>query len=122
MTLLYRSLLLIGAVVLLCAPPFSASQAGAQTYDLVIANGRVMDPDSGLDAIRHVGIKGGAIRAISETPLEGRDTVDATGCVVAPGFIDLNTYDHGDPFFRLRAADGVTAVLNLEQGATNIPA
>jgi cytosine/adenosine deaminase-related metal-dependent hydrolase len=122
MMLSYRSLLFRGAMVVLCALPFSASEARAQTYDLVIANGRVMDPESGLDAIRHIGITGGAIRAVSETPLEGRDTVDATGRVVAPGFIDLSTVDHGDHFFRLRAADGVTAVLNMEGGATDVPA
>jgi N-acyl-D-aspartate/D-glutamate deacylase len=122
MTLAYRSLLFRGAAVLLCVLPLSALEARAQTYDLVIANGRVMDPESGLDAVRHLGITDGTIRAISETPLEGRDTLDATGRVVAPGFIDLNTYEHGDPFFRLRAADGVTAVLNLESGATDVPA
>jgi N-acyl-D-aspartate/D-glutamate deacylase len=111
-----------GAALLLCILAFSSSQARAQTYDLVIANGRVMDPESGLDAIRHVGVTGGTIQAISEAPLQGRETVDATGRVVAPGFIDLNTYQHGDPFFRLRAADGVTAVLDLEGGAVDVPA
>jgi cytosine/adenosine deaminase-related metal-dependent hydrolase len=120
--LVHFSLFSRGAVVLLSLLAFGVLEAGAQTYDLVIANGRVMDPESGLDAIRHVGITGGAIRAISETPLQGRETLDAVGRVVAPGFIDLNTYDHGDPFFRLRAADGVTAVLNLELGATDVPA
>jgi cytosine/adenosine deaminase-related metal-dependent hydrolase len=119
---IHFSLLNRGVVVLLSVLAFSALEAGAQTYDLVIANGRVMDPESGLDAVRHVGITGGTIRTISEAPLEGRDTVDATGRVVAPGFIDLNTYEHGDPFFRLRAADGVTAVLNMESGATDVPA
>ena len=50
-----------------------ASCAGQPSpgYDLVIANGRVMDPESGLDAVRHVGIRGGTIEAISETPLAG---------------------------------------------------
>jgi hypothetical protein len=119
---IHFSLLNRGVVVLLSVLAFSALEAGAQTYDLVIANGRVMDPESGLDAVRHVGITGGTIRTISEAPLEGRDTVDATGRVLAPGFIDLNTYEHGDPFFRLRAADGVTAVLNMESGATDVPA
>lgn len=118
----HHSMLFRVAALVLCLLAFSAPQASAQTYDLVIANGHVMDPESGLDAIRHVGITDGTILAISETPLEGSDTVDATGRVVAPGFIDLNTYDHGDPFFRLRAADGVTAVLNMEAGATDVPA
>jgi cytosine/adenosine deaminase-related metal-dependent hydrolase len=116
------SLLGRGAALLLCVLAFPALEARAQAYDLVIANGRVMDPESGLDGIRHVGITGRTIQAISEMPLQGRETVDATGRVVAPGFIDLNTDDHGDSFFRLRAADGVTAVLNLEAGATDVPA
>jgi len=101
---------------------FAASSALAQPYDLVLSGGRVMDPESGLDAIRDVGITDGAILAISETPLEGREMIDATGRVVAPGFIDLNTYQHSDPFFRLRAADGVTSVLHLEDGAVDVSA
>ena len=99
-----------------------ATTAIAQPYDLVIANGRVMDPETGRDDIRHLGITDGTIQAVSETPLEGHEVIDATGRVIAPGFIDMNTYQHGDPFFRLRAADGVTAVLNLEQGAVDVPA
>lgn len=95
---------------------------GAQPYDLVIANGRVMDPETGLDAVRHVGVTDGTIQVLSETPLEGDDTIDATGQVVAPGFIDLNTYQHGDDLYRLRAADGVTAVLQLEGGAVDVAA
>ncbi len=111
-----RSLLL--AFWILAAP------AGmlAQSFDLVIEGGRVMDPDTGLDAIRHVGITDGVIQAISETPLVGESEIDATGRIVAPGFIDLNTYQHGDPFFRLRAADGVTSVLHLEGGAVDVSA
>ena len=94
----------------------------AEPFDLVIANGRVMDPESGLDAVRHLGVRSGTIEAVSETPLEGRIALDATGRVVAPGFIDLNTYQHGDPLFRLRAADGVTSVLYLEDRAADVPA
>lgn len=96
--------------------------ASAQHYDLVVAGGRVMDPETGLDAVRHVGITDGTIQAVSETRLEGREIIDATGQVVAPGFIDLNTYQHGDDLYRLRAADGVTSVLQLEGGAVDVPA
>ena len=56
--------------------------------DLVIAKGRVMDPETKLDAVRNVGIKDGKIVVISEESLEGARTIDATGHVVAPGFID----------------------------------
>lgn len=106
-------ILLLLAIVAACVPD-------PEPFDLVIANGRVMDPESGLDAARHIGVAAGSIAEISPAPLIGRDTVDATGLVVAPGFIDLNTYQHGDPLFRLRAADGVTSVLNLEAGATDV--
>jgi N-acyl-D-aspartate/D-glutamate deacylase len=54
----------------------------------------VIDPESGLDAVRDVGIRAGAIRAITATPLAGRTRVDARGLVVAPGFIDLHQHAH----------------------------
>ncbi|OLC84690.1 MAG: hypothetical protein AUH66_00330 [Acidobacteria bacterium 13_1_40CM_4_57_6] len=66
---------------------------GTEIYDLVIANGRVMDPESGLDAVRNLGIRSGKIAAVSSGPLEGKQTIDAKGLVVAPGFIDL--HQHG---------------------------
>jgi len=66
---------------------------GTESYDVVIANGRVMDPESGLDAVRNVGIAGGKIRAISAEPLQGKKTIDAMDLTVAPGFIDL--HQHG---------------------------
>src|SRR4029077_9671854 len=63
--------------------------AADATFDVVIAGGRVMDPESGLDAIRNVGIRSGKIAEISESALYGKTTFDAKGLVVAPGFIDL---------------------------------
>ena len=62
----------------------------AQTYDVVLQHGRVMDPESGLDAVRSVGIAGGKIVAISANPLRGKTEVDAAGLVIAPGFIDIH--------------------------------
>ena len=58
-------------------------------YDLVIVNGRIMDPETDLDTISNLGITDGKIVAISEQPLTGRETIDASGHVVAPGFIDI---------------------------------
>ena len=55
----------------------------AATYDLAIINGRVMDPESGLDATRHVGIKGGIIRIISKTPIQAKKTINAKNLIVA---------------------------------------
>ena len=70
----------------------NAASPDDTTYDVVIANGHVMDPESGLDAVRNVGITGGKIRALSAGPLKGRSTLDAKGLVVAPGFIDLHEH------------------------------
>ena len=48
-----------------------AAAAHAQPFDVVLAGGRVMDPETGLDAVRYVGLRGDRIAAVSETPLEG---------------------------------------------------
>ncbi|MEL7117538.1 MAG: amidohydrolase family protein [Pseudomonadota bacterium] len=93
----------------------------AQAYDLVINNGRVIDPETGFDATAHVGVTGGEITAISETPLEGAEVIDATGLIVAPGFIDLHSHSVVDlPANRLQALDGVTTALELESGVLPI--
>ena len=60
----------------------------AVNFDLVILNGRVIDPETKLDAVRNVGINGGKIAAVTEEAIGGRETIDAKGNVVAPGFID----------------------------------
>ena len=61
----------------------------AQPYDIVILEGRVIDPETGLDAIRNVAIRDDEIALITEDPIEGELVINATGLVVAPGFIDL---------------------------------
>lgn len=61
-------------------------------YDLVIKGGRVIDPETGLDAVRDLGLKSSRIAAISERPLEGAKVLPAEGQVVAPGFIDLHAH------------------------------
>ena len=90
------------------------------TYDLVIANGRVMDPESGLDAVRQVGIADGSIAAVTEGPLTGRDRIDATGLVVAPGFIDLHSHGQDEENYAVQARDGVTTALELELGTADV--
>src|SRR5688572_18606033 len=72
----------IAAVALLLASP---SFAADETFDVVLRGGRVVDPESRLDAVRNVGIRDGTIRAVSVEPLSGRTIVDAAGLVVAPG-------------------------------------
>jgi N-acyl-D-aspartate/D-glutamate deacylase len=98
----------------------SGASNAAESYDLVIANGRVMDPESGLDAVRSVGIRGGKIVAISDRPLAGKQTIEARGLVVAPGFIDLHQHGQDAENYALKAADGVTTALELEVGVADV--
>ena len=85
-------------------------------FDVAIHHGRVIDPGSQLDAIRHIGIRGSTIKAVSETPLAGKMVIDASGLVVAPGCIDLDSHSQSIPDDYLLAYDGVTTVLGLESG------
>lgn len=96
------------------------ARPAATEYDLVIHGGRVMDPESGLDAVREVGIVAGRIAAVSVAPLRGRAAIDARGLVVAPGFIDLHAHGQDAENYALRAADGVTTALELEIGAGDV--
>ncbi len=85
-------------------------------FDLVVVNGRVMDPETRLDAVRNVGIRDGAIAVVTEDALEGRDTIDAAGLVVAPGFVDLHAHGQDSVSEQLQALDGVTTALEMEIG------
>jgi len=67
---------------------FTGSIASAADYDLVINNGRVMDPETNFDQVANVGVKDGMIAAITKNKIKGKDTIDAKGLEVAPGFID----------------------------------
>ena len=117
---------LAAASVLSCAigiagcsgPP----QPAAPSYDLIVANGRVMDPESRLDAVRHLGIRGGRIEAISETPLQGTRVIDAVNHVVAPGFIDLHEHGQQDESYKMMVRDGVTTAFELEVGTGDVNA
>lgn len=100
----------------------AATQAPADPFDLVIAGGRVIDPESGLDAVRDIGIRGDRLAAVSPEPLEGREIIDARGLVVTPGFIDLHRHAHGDQSHRYAARDGVTSAFELEIGAEDVDA
>jgi N-acyl-D-aspartate/D-glutamate deacylase len=94
----------------------------AQDFDVVIANGRVMDPATNLDAVRHIGVRAGKIAAVSATPLRGGTTIDAKGLVVAPGFIDLHSHGQTPENYRFKARDGVTTALEMEVGVSPVPA
>ena len=94
-----------------------SAQVFATTFDVVIANGRVIDPETKLDGLRHVGIQGGSIVAVSAAPLHARRVVDAKGLVVAPGFIDIHSHTPSQLGGYLQVLDGVTTQLDLEAGA-----
>lgn len=87
-----------------------------EAYDVVIRHGRVMDPESGFDGIADVAIRGDRIVAIARALPAGKREIDAKGLVVAPGFIDLHAHDIDAYTSRLHALDGVTTVLELEEG------
>lgn len=94
----------------------------ATIFDVVLTGGRVMDPESGLDAVRNVGINGNRIAAISAKPLRGKQTVDVSGLVVAPGFIDLHAHGQDLKSNQMQVRDGVTTALEMESGAFPIAA
>ena len=103
----------IVVVGFLLHPAFSA----AADYDLVILNGRVIDPESGFDAVRNVGVKDGTIVKITKKAIKGAETIDAGGHVVAPGFIDMHNHNTAAPFGqRLALRVGVTTPMELEAG------
>lgn len=97
-----------------------AAQSVGDRFDVVLAGGRAMDPESGLDATRWIGVRDGRIAAVSETPLQGVTEVDARGHVVAPGFIDLHVHGQEPRSYDLLAQDGVTTALELEAGVRDL--
>lgn len=91
-------------------------------YDRVILGGRVLDPESNLDAVRNIGVVDGRITTITTAVIDGRDTIDARGLVVAPGFIDLHSHGTTAETYRLQSLDGVTTTLELELGTSAVDA
>jgi N-acyl-D-glutamate deacylase len=83
---------------------------------LVISGGRVVDPASGMDAIGDVAVLDGRISAVGTDLGSAERVIDATGLVVAPGFIDLHAHGQSIPADRMQAFDGVTTTLDLEAG------
>lgn len=69
--------------------PQALLASAEEAFSLVINNGRVINPEAGPDAIRHVGIRQGRVAVISPSPLDGAQTIDGTSLLVAPGFTDI---------------------------------
>ena len=96
-------------------PGFDPPPTEGHTFDVVVRGGRVMDPATGFDGVADVGIDGTTIGAISsdEPGLLGRRVIEADGKVVAPGFIDILSYDPNDHGIWFKVADGVTSNLGM---------
>jgi cytosine/adenosine deaminase-related metal-dependent hydrolase len=97
----------------------SHAQSAIQ-YDLVLQGGRVIDPETKLDAIRNVGILNSRIAMISSEPMQGKESIDVSGLVVAPGFIDLHVHGRSNVEQEYQLHDGVTTALELEWGIENL--
>ena len=110
----------LGLLVAFHAATLAAQRPSTVVYDRVILGGRVMDPASGLDAVRHVGLRDGRIAIITTQRVHGRDTVNARGLVVAPGFIDLHAHGQTPETYRFQSLDGVTTSLELELGTSDV--
>ena len=83
---------------------------------MAIINGRVVDPETNLDAIRNIGLLGDKIAAVTKREIEGRQVIDAVGKIVVPGFIDFHAHGQTILSGRVQALDGVTTALELEAG------
>ncbi|NIU33072.1 MAG: hypothetical protein GWN82_20940, partial [Gemmatimonadetes bacterium] len=101
-------------VFLICILAASCAEGSVDLFDVVIEGGRVVDPATGLDGVRSVGIRDGRVAAVSEGVLEGRRTIDAAGLVVAPGFVDvLAGYPNTDEAAEFKIFDGVTTMVSM---------
>ena len=99
-----------------------ADSVAAETYDVVILNGRVMDPETNFDAVRNVGVKDDKITVITKDEIQGNETIDAKGHVVSPGFID--GHQHATDAFSRKVAlrDGLTTMMDFEAGIRDVGA
>ena len=91
-------------IILLALSLMDATPAMTADYDLVINSGRVMDPETKYDRIANVGIKNGTIAIITNKSIKGKETIDATGHVVAPVFIDIHAHGQNIGDYRMQEA------------------
>jgi cytosine/adenosine deaminase-related metal-dependent hydrolase len=88
--------------------------------DIVLRGGRVVDPGSGLDAIRDVAVTGARVAEVGDGLPSGSVDIDVSGLVVTAGFVDLHSHVNDLAGLRLQAMDGVTTALELEAGASPV--
>ncbi|TNF42874.1 MAG: D-glutamate deacylase [Cytophagales bacterium] len=108
--------ILLASLFLGCSGSGEKNIQANQDFDTVILNGRVIDPETNLDKISNVGIVDGKIAVITEEAISGKKTIDATGHVVSPGFIDIHAHGQNIGDYRMQAMQGVTTMLELESG------
>ncbi len=121
-TLSFLTFLLVGLLLHSCDQAGQERQGtysplpASTEFDVVILNGRVVDPETNFDGIRNVGIKDGRIALITEEDISGKETIDATDQVVAPGFIDTHFHWQQMLGYKLGVRDGLTSNLDIELG------
>ncbi|MCG3163732.1 MAG: N-acyl-D-glutamate deacylase [Acidobacteria bacterium] len=113
-------LALLSVSLICCAIVLKSAATAAKDFDIVILNGRVIDPESKLDAARNIGVSDGKIQTITAKALTGRVAIDAKGLIVAPGFIDLHEHGQIPENYRAQAMDGVTSSFELELGTADV--
>jgi N-acyl-D-glutamate deacylase len=113
---------LLAVALQLLGPCAGQAADSSAEFDLVVHGGRVIDPESGLDGVRDIGVRDGRIALIAERRLSGRKMLDASGFIVAPGFIDLHSHAVQLLGARVQAHDGVTTALELEGGVLPVTA
>jgi dihydroorotase len=106
-------------ITLFCITASSRAQVSI-VYDIVLTGGRVIDPETKLDAIKNVGIIGNRIAQISSESLKGKEVINVSGLVVAPGFIDLHVHGRSNKEQEYQLHDGITTALELEWGIENL--
>lgn len=109
-------------IALLALPAAGLQAQTKTTYDRVILGGTVMDPATGLNAVRNLGLRAGRIATVTTDAIHGRDTIPANGLVVAPGFIDVHAHGQTAETYRFQSLEGVTSSFELELGTADVGA
>ena len=117
MTLDYKKIIAVTVVLL----KFFFFSCQTPTGDIAIINGRVMDPETEIDAVKNILIRNDKIVSITSNNVSADRIIDASGLVVAPGFVDILahiTADHEPQKFKIK--DGITSVVHMHGGTVDI--
>jgi len=103
------------AILVVLAMFGGAGAVLAETFEVVILNGRVMDLETNFDAIRNVGLKWEKIVKIAKDAIKGAETIDASGHVVSPGFVDGHVHVVDVPLGQKAATDLASTIIDCDQ-------